>query len=136
MGLFDTISSSYNLGEQFTNAELQTKDIEDYGIGGTMSHYWIAPDGFLYLIDYDKTADFVQIAEEDPEYNSTHIWLNFKWVPNGNHGKVRPHLITKYINVYPSRWDGNWTAWPTLKLHLKYGKVVEYEDITGRKKYD
>ena len=135
MGMFDTIRSSYNLGEQFTNVELQTKDIEDYGISGTMSHYWIDKAGYLYLIDYANTADFIQITEEDPEYNSTYLWLNFKWVSNGTKGKVRPHLITKYISVYPSRWDGDYTVWPTLKLHLKCGKVVEYEDITGRK-YD
>lgn len=131
MGLFDTISSSYNLGEQFTNAELQTKDIEDYGIGGTMSHYWISPDGVLYLIDYHNTADFVQITEENPEYNSKHLWLNFQWIPNGTHGKVRPHMITKYVSVYPAQWNGDYSVCPTLKLHFKYGRLVEYEDITG-----
>jgi len=39
MGMFDYLRSSYNLGEQFTNKELQTKDVEEYGIGGTMSHF-------------------------------------------------------------------------------------------------
>jgi len=131
MGMFDTIRSSYDLGEQFTDVELQTKDIED-GIGGTLSQYWISPDGILYYIDYSHTADFVQIQEGDEDYNETHQWRNFKWVPNGNHGKISPCMITKYIEVYPSRWEGKWEDWPRLKLHFRYGKLMDYEDITGR----
>ena len=131
MGMFDTIRSSYDLGEQFTDVELQTKDIED-GIGGTLSQYWISPDGILYYIDYSHTADFVQIQEGDEDYNETHQWRNFKWVPNGNHGKISPWMITKYIEVYPSRWEGKWEDWPRLKLHFRYGKLMDYEDITGR----
>ena len=57
--MMDFFRSSYDLGEQFTDVELQTKDIEDYGIGGTMSQYWLDPHGYLYYIDYSHTADFV-----------------------------------------------------------------------------
>ena len=64
MGLFDYVRSSYNLGEQFTNVELYTKEIED-DIGGTMSHYWLDTKGYLYFIDYSHTADFVEIQEGD-----------------------------------------------------------------------
>ena len=131
MGMFDTIHSSYNLGEAFTDVELQTKDIED-GIGGTMSHYWLSPDGYLYYIDYSHTADFVELKEGDEGYNNERKLLNFQWIPNGNRGKVSPVMLTKYISVYPSRWDGEWTDWPTLKLHFKYGRMLEYEDVTGR----
>ena len=128
----DYLRSSYDLGPQFTNVELQTKDIEDC-IGGTMSHYWLSPDGHLYTIDYSHTADFVQINEGDEDYNNKHKFMNFKWVPNGNKGKVSPVMLTKYIRVYLSRWDGEWTDWPTLKLHFKYGRMLEYEDITGHR---
>ena len=131
MGMMDYVRSSYDLGEQFTDVELQTKDIED-GIGGTLSQYWISPDGILYYIDYSHTADFVQIQEGDEDYEETHKWRNFKWVPNGNHGKISPWMITKYIEVYPSRWEGKWEDWPRLKLHFRYGKLMDYEDITGR----
>ena len=131
MGMMDYVRSSYDLGEQFTNTRLQTKDIED-GIGGTLSQYWISPDGILYYIDYSHTADFVQIQEGDEDYEETHKWRNFKWVPNGNHGKISPWMITKYIEVYPSRWEGKWEDWPRLKLHFRYGKLMDYEDITGR----
>ena len=132
MGMMDYLRSSYDLGPQFTNVELQTKDIEDC-IGGTMSHYWLSPDGHLYTIDYSHTADFVQINEGDEDYNNKHKFMNFKWVPNGNKGKVSPVMLTKYIRVYLSRWDGEWTDWPTLKLHFKYGRMLEYEDITGHR---
>jgi len=128
MGMFDYLRSSYNLGEQFTDVELQTKDIED-GIGGTMSQYWISPDGVLYHIDYTQTADFVELKEGDEDYQETHQWRNFKWVPNGNHGKIRPWMITKYIEVYPSDWKGNYDDWPRLKLHFRYGKLQDYERI-------
>ena len=131
MGMFDYVRSSYDLGEQFTNTRLQTKDIED-GIGGTMSQYWISPDGVLYYINYSHTADFVIIEEGDEDYQETHKWRNFKWVPNGNHGKISPYMITKYVEVYPEDWKGKWEDWPRLKLHFRYGKLQDYEDITGR----
>lgn len=130
MGMFDYVRSSYNFGEQFTNIELHTKDIED-GIGGTMSQYWISPDGILYHVDYSHTADFVEIKEDDEEYDSKHLWCNFKWVPNGIHGKVRPWMLTKYIEVYPSNWNGKWEDWPRLILHFRYGKLQDYRSVTN-----
>lgn len=129
--MFDYLRSSYNLGEQFTNTRLQTKDIED-GIGGTMSQYWISPDGILYYIDYTHTADFVELKEGDDGYDDKIGFFNFVWVPNGNHGKIRPWMITKYVEVYPEQWNGKWEDWPRLKLHFKCGKLMDYEDITGR----
>lgn len=133
MGMMDFIRSSYDLGEQFTNTRLQTKDIEE-GIGGTMSQYWISPDGVLYLVDYSHTADFVELKEGDEGYSDRLGGLfNFQWIPNGTHGKVRPWMITKYIEVYPEEWKGKWEEWPTLKLHFRYGKLMDYEDITGQR---
>ena len=130
MGMFDYFRSSYDLGEEFVEVELQTKDIED-GIGGTMSHYWLDPHGYLYLIDYSHTADFVEIKEDDEDYNDTHKWCNFKWVSNGNHGKVRPCLITKYVEVYPSDWKGKWEDWPRCRIHFKYGRLMDFDNVTG-----
>ena len=131
MGLFDYVRSSYNLGEHFTNTRCQTKDIE-YGIGGTMAQYWIAPDGCLYLIDYSHTADFIELKEGDEGYSDKMPLLNFTWIPNGTHGKVTPYLLTKYIEIYPEQWDGEWSLCPRLKLHFKYGVLKDYEDITGQ----
>lgn len=133
MGMVDFLRSSYDLGEQFTNTRLQTKDIEE-GIGGTMSQYWISPDGILYLIDYSHTADFVELKEGDKGYSDKlGGLLNFQWIPNGTRGKVRPWMITKYISVYPEQWGGEWSQWPTLKLHFRYGKLMDFEDITGQR---
>ena len=131
MGMYDTIHSSYDLGEAFTNVELQTKDIED-GIGGTMSHYWLSPSGYLYYIDYSHTADFVELKEGDEGYNDKMKLFNFQWVPNGNKGKVSPCMITKYVEVYPAQWSGLWEEWPRCRIHFKYGRLVDYDITTGR----
>jgi len=129
--MMDFVRSSYDLGEQFTDTRLQTKDIEE-GYGGTMTDYWLDPAGYLYVIDYSHTADLKMYEPGDPEYNEEHAWLNFEWVPNGKRGKIRLHPITKYIEVYPEQWEGKWEDWPRLKLHFRYGKLQDYEDITGR----
>ena len=127
MGMFDTMYSSYYLGKHFTNVELQTKDIDN-----VMSHFWLDPQGYLYVIDYSHTADFVEIKEGEREYNSNRLWRNFKWVPNGTRGKISPFMITDYVVVYPSDWEGKWEDWPRCKIHFKYGRVVDYEDVTGQ----
>ena len=127
MGMMDFVRSSYDLGEQFTNTALHTKDIEE-GYGGTMSQYWISPDGQLYLIDYSQTADFVELKEGDEGYQEGRLSiLNFKWIPNGTHGKVRPWNITKYIVIYPEQWDGEWEHWPECRIHFKDGKLQDYD---------
>ena len=129
--MFDYFRSSYELGEHFTNNRLHTKDIEE-GIGGTMSQYWLSPSGQLYLIDYSHTADFVELKEGDEGYSEVGLF-NLQWIPNGTHGKVRPWYITKYISIYPEQWEGEWKEWPTLKLHFRYGKLIDYENITGQR---
>lgn len=131
MGMFDYFRSSYDLGEEFTDVECQTKDIED-GIGGTMSHYWLDPAGYLYIIDYSHTADFVELYPGDEGYNEDRKFLNFQWQPNGTKGKVSPYLLTKYIEVYPSGWKGEWEDWPRLRIHFKYGRLMDCDIITGR----
>jgi hypothetical protein len=127
MGMFDYVRSSYNLGEHFTNTRCQTKDIDN-----TMSDYWLSPSGQLYLIDYSHTADFVELKEGDEGYNAEMSLFNFQWIPNGNHGKVSPLYLTRYVSIYPEGWEGEWKEWPTLKLHFKYGKLMDYEDVTGK----
>ena len=135
MGMFDYLRSSYNLGPQFTDVELQTKDIEEYGIGGTMTHYYLDKSGILWYPDYTGTSTFEEIPKDDERYSDKHLFLNFEWISTGQRGKYRVHPITKYISVYTSSWSGEWAAWPTLRLHLIQGKLQDYEDITGHK-YD
>jgi hypothetical protein len=129
--MFDYLRSSYNLGEQFTNVECQTKDIED-DIGGTMTHYWLDPAGRLWYPQYHGTHTFEEITKDDERYNDKARFLNFEWIPTGVHGKFKLHEITKYIEVYPSNWDGAWEDWPRLRLHFRYGILQDFVDVTGR----
>lgn len=94
MGMFDHLRSSYDLGEHFTNTVCQTKDIDN-----TMSDYWLSPSGQLYIIDYSHTADFVELKEGDEGYNAEVPLFNFQWIPNGNHGKVSPLYLTRYVSI-------------------------------------
>ena len=127
--MFDYLKSSYDLGEQFTNVELHTKDIEE-GIGGTMTYYWLDPSGQLWYPSYRDTHTYEEIPEDDERYNDKAKFLNFEWVPTGKHGRYRVHAITKYIEVYPALWEGDWNKWPRLRLHFRYGKLQDYEDVT------
>ena len=130
MGMFDYVRSSYPLPEAFMGV-LQTKDIEE-GYSGTLSHFWIDPAGYLWVGDYRGTSTLEVLEKDDPRYDSDRFWMNCEWVPTGEHGKWQVHPITKYIEVYPEQWDGPWEEWPRLKLHFKSGRLIEWEDITGR----
>ena len=129
MGMFDYLRSSYDLGEPFTNTECHTKDIED-GIGGTMTEYWLDPAGYLYEINYSETADFQYIDEYSEGYDVAKIWTNFKWVPNGKHGKVKPVYLTKYIEIYTADYEGKWEHWPRCRLHFRAGKLMDFLYLT------
>jgi hypothetical protein len=129
MGMFDYFRSSYDLGEQFTNVVCQTKDIEE-GIGGTMTDYWLDPNGVLWYPNYTGTNTFEIIPQDDPRYDPNKKFLNFEWVPTGAHGKLQQHPITKYIEIHPANWKGAWEDWPRLKIHFKRGILQDYEEIT------
>ena len=119
MGMFDYVKSSYDLGEDFA-CPCQTKDIENC-LGGTMTQYWISPSGQLFMIDYSHTADFV----EDPNPNPKFPFMKFHWVPNGAHGRVSPIYLTKYVTIYPEKWDGHWKERPEVMIHFKNGVVED-----------
>ena len=130
MGMFDYFRSAYDLGEQFTNTECQTKDIEEFGIGGSMTNFWLDPSGRLWCPYYTDTHTFEIIKEDDPRYSEKHKFLNFEWIPTGEHGKYKHHEITKYIRIYPARWEGEFEDWPTLRLHFRCGILQEYTKVT------
>jgi len=131
LGMFDFIRSSYYFDEHFSG-NCQTKDIED-DISGTLSQYWISPDGQLYIVDYARTADFVELKEGDDGYNDKLAFLNFRWIPNGTHGKVRPYFISKYVTIHPENWEGEWEDCPDCRIHFKNGIVQNYEIFTKGK---
>lgn len=128
--MFDYFRSSYDIGKEFTDVELQTKDIEDY-ISGTMTFYWIDPVGRLWKPNYIGTNTFEEIKETDERYNDKIKFLNFEWIPTGTHGKYSPVKITKYIKAYPSCWKGEWKDWPTVRLHFVDGMLKGFVDVTG-----
>ena len=118
MGMFDTIHCSYDLGAGFHNRDLQTKDLDC-----VMTDYWLCPAGYLYEIDYKDTADFVEVMPGDPDYFEKAVWANFKWVPNGNHGRIRATNFTCYCEVYPAVWTAHYAAYPRKMLHFVDGKL-------------
>jgi hypothetical protein len=130
MGMFDYLRSSYQLPEPFMGLN-QTKGIEG-GIGGSLSNYWIDPRGYLWVGFYGDTHTLEFIEENDPRFSEKYQFLNHEWVRTGKHGKWRVHPITKYIEIYPSQWDGKWEDWPRLRLHFRSGKLREWVEVTGR----
>jgi hypothetical protein len=130
MGMFDWVKSSYPLPDAFMGI-CQTKDIED-GYGGTMSHFWIDPAGYLWVGTYEGTHTFEIYEEDDPRYDPKFKWNNHEWVATGAHGKWQVHPITKYIEIYPQSYEGEWSQWPRVRLHFKSGRLQDFEDATGR----
>jgi len=127
--MFDYFRSSYDLGEDFTEVECHTKDIED-GIGGTMTLYWLDPAGQLWMPEYRGTHDFIIYKEGDPEYVPNKFFSNHEWIPTGKHGRFIPYKITKYIRIYPSEWEGEWEDWPDCRLHFVDGVLKDYKRLT------
>lgn len=128
MGMFDWFKSSYPLPEAFM-VECQTKDIEDFDIGGSMSHFWLDPAGYIWVGNYAGTSTFEIIEEGDPEYNDEFLWCNHRWVPTGEKGTYRVHNLTKYVEVYPAQWSGSWESWPRLRIHFKNGKLQDFTKV-------
>jgi hypothetical protein len=123
MGMFDTVRSSYDLGPGWLNKELQTKDLDC-----CMAEYWISPAGQLFELDYSGTHDF----EETPiENKPTRFPLTgFKWVPNGNRGKVHPVFAFKVVELYPAKWDAHYAKWPSCHVHFWDGMIKEVRHAT------
>lgn len=119
MGLYDTFRSSFNLGSEFTDVECQTKDIDDEG--GTMSFYWLGPDGRLYTPDYDGTHIFEM--SKDP---GASLWNSFMWVPTGAHGKMKCAYLTRSIEIYPVKAAKSWEEVPRMHLRFREGALCDF----------
>ena len=78
-----------------------------------MEHYYIDPAGQLFVIDYNGVTDW--------EPDNTHAFWPYKRVPNGNHGKVTPVLMTRDVRVYNA--DGN--DWYETTITFLKGKIIE-----------
>jgi len=115
VGFFDNFRSSYDLGE-LTNVQCQTKSL-DPEMGGTLSQYWLAPNGMLYLIDYSNTANFVPVCDNEGNVK------NYSFVPNGNHGTVRFYYMTGDVEIYPESHTSSWEDCPRARLHFLEGML-------------
>ena len=73
-----------------------------------MTDYWIDPEGKLFEIDLSYTQDFDRIEGSRLVY-----------VKNGNHGKVRPTYIRKYVRMYNDDEE--------FILEIRDGKVIAYQ---------
>ena len=131
MSLFDYIRSSYNLGKDFTNVELYTKDL-----GQTMTHHWIDPSGQLFVIDDRNVYDIL----DNPSFanKAKDRWMDpFIYVPNGNHGKISPLYVTKTIVIYSPKWEGeDYADWPECKIQFKQGTIQEFTYDTKAKRFN
>lgn len=124
MGMFDTVRSSYDLGPKYMNKTLQTKDLDCF-----MNEYWISPSGQLFEIDLSQTADFVELKEGDDGYDPKRLFLNFVWIPNGNHGKIKPVYIFKVVELYPAEFDGQYSDWPSCHVYFRDGIIKEVRHL-------
>lgn len=132
IGLLDRFRSSYNLGDQFTNTELHTRDLSC-----SMDDYWLSPDGVLWKPDYTGVNKLVFYEEDHPYYDPEALWSNYDLIPTGNNGRVRRQYTSSQVRIYPPTWNGEWNDWPTLRLLFENGILKDWEDITGyRKKYN
>lgn len=113
MGMFDFVRCDYPITPAFIG-ECQTKDIVS-DLGGTMDTYYIDPAGRMWVIDYYGTRDY------KPSKTEGSFFLD--WAPTGKHGKVKPFLLTNYITIYPSRWEGRWDELPVARLHIEQGML-------------
>jgi hypothetical protein len=127
MGMFDYVRSSYDFGHLSSDVIFQTKDLDE-GQGGSLLTYWIDPAGVIWKPNYVGTSDFVIIEEDDPDYDPKLLFLNYKWVPTGNRGKLSPYKVTNYVEIYPSRTSKD-SEYYRLKIHFKDGVIMDFTKI-------
>ena len=126
MSMFDTVKSSYNIGE-LTNVECQSKNIDDWG--GTCTFYWVDPSGRLWTPNYNGTYDFVPEEGPFPELGKGRLratkYLGTK--PNGNHGKYQHVPMTRCIEIYrcASQADG-YPECSSVHLEFYRGQLMDY----------
>ena len=119
MGMFDDFKCSYNIGE-LTNVPCQTKDMDPFG--GTMSFYWIDPDGLLWSPDYLGTTAIELVEGEDLK-----PWEKIKHIPTGVHGRVSRVYMTDYVEIYSYHTHPDGVVDCSIcRLHLVNGKLESY----------
>jgi len=102
-----------------------------------MDTYWIDPSGRLWRTDESGTYDIVEESAEDIfKARENRQWLApFRPVPNGQHGRVIPHRLTRTIRIYPSDWRSKikdklyHSDWPEYELTFRDGELILVQTI-------
>lgn len=130
MGMFDWVRCSAPLDSRVGPSNIfQTKDLEC-----CLETFWVDPNGRLWRIDESGTYDFLEESEEDIiSARERKEWLPpFRPIPNGNHGKVTPHYLTRTIRMYPSQWKHpkpDHSDWPEYELVFRDGELILVQTI-------
>jgi len=120
--MFDYFRSDCDIGIM-TKRQCQTKDVDPFG--GTMSFYWLDPNGVLWTPNYDGTTKL--------KFNSnTKPWQKMEYIPTGQKGRVERAYITDYITIYDvfNHPDGL-QDFVQCRLHLYLGVLQDYEYINN-----
>jgi len=132
MGMFDVVRTNFPFGKDFERTN-QTKDMEE-GYGGTLTNYWIDPAGRLWYPDYKGTSILEVYDEGHPKYNPELKFMNYEWIPTGKKGKLVHHNITKYVEIYPENWEGDYDEWPRCRIDFVGGVVQDYKTFPRNKR--
>lgn len=133
MGMFDFIRCGARLDDRVGPKDVfQTKDLDC-----CMDTYWIDPSGRLWRTDESGTYDVVEESAEDIfKARENRQWLApFRPVPNGQHGRVIPHRLTRTIRIYPSDWRSKvkdrlyHSDWPEYELTFRDGELILVQTI-------
>lgn len=133
MGLFDYLRCAAPLDDRVGPEDVfQTKDLDC-----CMDTYWVDPCGHLWRVDESETYDIVEEdAAEVLRARENRKWLPpFRPVPNGNNGKITPHLLTRTILIYPSDWRSkvkdklHYSDWPEYELTFRDGELVLFQTL-------
>lgn len=125
MGMFDWVRCAAPLDCRVDRAtSYQTKDLDC-----CLDDYWVDPRGLLWRVDYSGTHDYIEEpAEEIERARAEKKWLPpFRPVPNGNHGRVLPHRLTRTIRIYASEWKHpkpDHSDWPEYELVFRDGELI------------
>ena len=125
MGMFDSIKCSANIGA-LTDITCQTKDIDPIE-GGSMSFYWVDPNGMLWSTDYTgcTSMSYKSIPGEP-------IWRNITYLPTGTHGRVYRVYINYSVKIYDvlTQPDGYQDTTECL-LHFNAGELQNFSYINN-----
>lgn len=133
MGMFDWVRCSTLLDDRVGPSDVfQTKDLDC-----CLETFWVDPNGRLWRIDESGTYDFLEESEEDIiAARERKEWLSpFRPIPNGNHGKVTPHCLTRTVRIYPSDWRSKikdklyHSDWPEYELVFRDGELILIQTI-------